>query len=196
MKNPVPMPRTGCSRSVPPVPYMRSRKSWNGSLDPIRAVTATTPTTAGIEALTSAAIDCGGAVGRGVETGAAVQGRGVAAALAARRAAKAIISASAGRAGAWLCGQRGDRDAGRQRRKPDGRNRARLSPREAFEEPLGARIRCPRRPLPVEQDTELVLDRRPTGCRAADIDVAEQCRDDLSIAARLALAQLHERVEH
>src|SRR5256885_11118965 len=104
MKKPVPMPRTGCSRSPPPAPYMRSRKSWKGSMDPIRAVTATMPTTAGIEAFTRAAIDAGGAVGRGDETGASVQGRaaGKAEALAARTAAKAIISTSAGRAVAWL----------------------------------------------------------------------------------------------
>src|SRR5207237_1014000 len=50
MKKPVPIPRTGVSTGpLPPCPYMRSRKSRNGSLPPARAVVATMPTTAGIE---------------------------------------------------------------------------------------------------------------------------------------------------
>src|SRR5216684_94918 len=72
MKKPVPMPRTGCSRS-PPAPYIRSRKSWNGSCGSPRAVTATMPTTAGMACLTSCAIDCGGEVGRVAPAGASVQ---------------------------------------------------------------------------------------------------------------------------
>src|SRR5207248_5503544 len=194
MKKPVPMPRTGCSRSPPPVPYMRSRKSWNGSTEPVRAVTATMPTTAGIEAFTSPAIDAGGAVGREDEVGASVQGRavGAAAAPAARMAAKGIISTSAGRAVAWLRPTWGSRRrAATSQTGPE----SALAASEIGEEPFRAGVRRSRRALAVEQDAELVLDGGLPRCRAADIDVAEQHRDDLPGAARFPLAELDQRVE-
>src|SRR5579859_6366309 len=91
MKNPVPIPRTGVSPGVPPWPYMRSRKSRNGSFSEPRAVVATMPTTAGIELRTSPAIEAGGATGRSLAEGASVQSFAGVAAARRRRANGSVI---------------------------------------------------------------------------------------------------------
>src|SRR6266404_4523997 len=63
------------------------------------------------------------------------------------------------------------------------------------DELLGGGVRGPGRTLAVEQDAELVLDVRIFRRGAADFDVAEELRDDLAGAERVAFVPRGEGVE-
>src|SRR5690349_3662034 len=173
MKNPVPIPRTGDSLGAPlPDPYMRSRKSWNGSPPPTRAVVAMIPTTAGIAPFTTEAIEAGGAVGLSLGAGASVQIGFAASSRASRGVMRARVWTPA-RQGQW-------------------RLLLDHAPDQLLRRGVGRARRAPR----VEQDAELVFGLRFVRRGTAHGHVAEEHRDHLPGTLRVAFAARGQCVEH
>src|SRR5207248_3256768 len=164
MKKPVPIPRTGVSTGpLPPCPYMRSRKSRNGSLPPARAVVATMPTTAGIDVFTKAAMEEGGAVGRSRVAGASIHSTFDASSSARASVMRARVGTPA------RCG-----------------NRSRLLSDHRSDELFGGVVRGARRPSAVEEHPEFVLGARLLRRPAPHFDVSEELRHHLAGALRIA----------